>query len=190
MTAGIKVFRVITRLNIGGPAYHCLALCEGLERSEEAGFQSTLVTGTISKSEGEFEIANPSFQVIRLGDLRRQPSLFRDIHAFFSLQRTVRRERPDIVHTHLAKAGALARVAAYLARVPVILHTYHGHVLSGYFSPGMSAVVREAERVLAKLSTALITLSPQLKEESPRQMPRRSEPTFLRRSSREGPPSL
>ena len=85
-----------------------------------------------------------------------------DLRALVALMRHVRRFRPDIVHTHTAKAGILGRLAARLAlgRAPIVIHTYHGHVLRGYFGPRTEAVYRLLERVLGRLSTRLIGVSP------------------------------
>jgi glycosyltransferase involved in cell wall biosynthesis len=80
-----------------------------------------------------------------------------------ALIRLFRRLRPDIVHTHTAKAGALGRVAAWLAGVPVKIHTFHGHVLDGYFSPAATRVFLHIERRLARCTDRLVTVSPQLK---------------------------
>lgn len=98
--------------------------------------------------------------------LQRKPTLSGDLRALWWLYRRFRRDRPDIVHTHTAKAGALGRLAAALARVPVRIHTYHGHVLGGgYFTPRTTAVFRFVEQALARLSTRLIVVSPQQQRE-------------------------
>lgn len=98
--------------------------------------------------------------------LERKPTIGGDFRALWWLFRRFRRDRPHIVHTHTAKAGALGRLAAVLARVPVRIHTYHGHVLGGgYFSPRTTTVFRFVERALARLSTRLVVVSPQQQRE-------------------------
>lgn len=97
--------------------------------------------------------------------MRRNPSIIGDLQTFLELFQIIRREKPQIVHTHTAKAGVLGRLAAWMAGVPVIIHTFHGHVLSGYFGPALSRIVCSVERFLAKRSTVVVTLSPALKNE-------------------------
>jgi len=87
------------------------------------------------------------------------------VKALVDLYRLIRRERPRIVHTHTAKAGVLGRIAARLAGVPIVLHTYHGHVLSGYFHPVTSLVFRGIERMLAPASSVLLTVSESVKDD-------------------------
>jgi glycosyltransferase involved in cell wall biosynthesis len=161
----IRVMRIIARLNVGGPALHCLALSSGLNRY---GFTTTLVTGSPESDEADYEkihgTSTEGFRMVRLSRMRRVPGLS-DALTLFDLVRIMRRERPMIVHTHTAKAGALGRTAACLAGVPVVVHTFHGHVLSGYFSPWKNFLVRWIERSLAWRTTAIVTLSPSLRDE-------------------------
>jgi len=162
--------RIIARLNVGGPALHCLLLSEGLLAE---GFQTTLVCGRMAEGEESFEelhrrkipAAAPGFEVHRLGSLRRLPSLLGDLRTLYELWRLMRTQRPQIVHTHTAKAGVLGRMAAFFAGVPVIVHTFHGHVLHGYFGPFLSWLVQLTERALARISSAIVTLSPGLRDE-------------------------
>ena len=103
--------------------------------------------------------------VIRIDELGREISPLRDLVATFRLARLIRRERPQILHTHTAKAGTVGRVAALLAgsrRPPIVVHTFHGHVLRGYFGPVPSLLFRLLERWLAGRTTALIAVSPQV----------------------------
>ncbi|MGE0708482.1 MAG: glycosyltransferase [Planctomycetota bacterium] len=148
-------------MNVGGPARHCLILGEGLRAK---GFETVLLTGDLDEGEVPLE-ASPSFPVERVPGLGRPPAPRDDLRALLSLVRILRRERPTIVHTHTAKAGALGRVAARLAGVPIVVHSFHGHVLSGYFGPLGSAAVTLAERALSRLTSRIVTLSPQLREE-------------------------
>jgi glycosyltransferase involved in cell wall biosynthesis len=101
-------------------------------------------------------------------ELHRDISPFKDAIAALRLARLIRRERPAILHTHTAKAGAVGRVAALLAgraRPPIVVHTFHGHVLRGYFDPIRTAGFRLLERLLARGSTALVAVSPQVRDD-------------------------
>jgi glycosyltransferase involved in cell wall biosynthesis len=165
-TAAIRVHRVIARLNVGGPALHVIGLHAGLE--DRGAYDSTLLVGQLGAGEGDMTYvaheAGVPFEVVP--GLERNPTMGGDLRALWWLFRRFRRDRPDIVHTHTAKAGALGRLAAVLARVPVRIHTYHGHVLGGgYFSPRTTTVFRFVERALARLSTRLVVVSPQQQRE-------------------------
>jgi glycosyltransferase involved in cell wall biosynthesis len=94
-------------------------------------------------------------------EMSRSVSPWQDLRALIALYRFLRRERPQIVHTHTAKAGVLGRIAARLARVPVVVHTFHGNVLNGYFSPPINWAIRQVERVLASFTDAICVLAPQ-----------------------------
>jgi glycosyltransferase involved in cell wall biosynthesis len=107
----------------------------------------------------------PGLELIRLQGMKRAPGLLRDVRAYFKLKEIFRRIRPDVVHTHGAKPGLLGRLAAHSMRVPVILHTYHGHIFHSYFNRFISALVVRAERWLAKKSTAIIAISDHLRNE-------------------------
>ncbi len=160
----IRVARVIARLNIGGPSQHTVLLTAGLDRSR---FTTTLITGVVGAAEGDFtpEARRRGVDPIVIPQLGRAIRPARDLASLSELVRLFRRLRPDIVHTHTAKAGALGRVAAWAARVPVRIHTFHGHVLNGYFSPGVTRGVVAAERALARLTDRLVTVSPRLRTE-------------------------
>jgi glycosyltransferase involved in cell wall biosynthesis len=163
----VKVLRVIARLNMGGPALHVAYLTAGLR---ERGYDTTLVAGSLARGEDSMEfVANElAVPVERLSELGRDISPLRDLQATLSLARIIRRERPTILHTHTAKAGAVGRVAALLARdarPPIVVHTFHGHVLRGYFGPVRSLGFRLLERWLARRTTALVAVSPEVRDE-------------------------
>src|SRR2546426_8126504 len=130
-TAPPKLARVITRMNIGGPARHVTMLTA--HASPE--FDAVLLTGETAEREGSLEggALAAGARVVDVPRLRRALNPFADIGAIVWLYRYFRRERPVIVATHTAKAGTLGRPAAWLAGVPVVVHTFHGHVLDGYF---------------------------------------------------------
>ena len=129
---GVKVARVIARLNTGGPAIHVISLTRELPHR---GFECCLLTGAVGKSEGDMTpvAIEGGIKIFMIPSLSREVSLLRDVRAFFLLLGELKKWRPDILHTHTAKAGALGRIAGLFARVPVRIHTFHGHVFSGYF---------------------------------------------------------
>jgi len=159
--------RVIARLNMGGPALHVAYLTAGLR---ERGYDTTLVAGSLARGEDSmaFVAQGLDVDVVRIDELGREISPLRDLVATVRLARLIRRERPDILHTHTAKAGTVGRVAALLAgsrRPPIVVHTFHGHVLRGYFGPLRSMLFRLLERWLAARTTALIAVSPQVRDD-------------------------
>jgi glycosyltransferase involved in cell wall biosynthesis len=158
----IRILRVIARLNIGGPALHVVHLNAGLR-----AFDSLLATGGEGPREGSMrDMATArGLRVETFPELGREIHPARDLAATWKLLRIMRREKPHIVHTHTAKAGFTGRIAARLAGAPVVCHTFHGHVLRGYFSPARSALFTLMERFCARLSDRLIVPSPLLKEE-------------------------
>jgi glycosyltransferase involved in cell wall biosynthesis len=162
-----KILRVIARLNMGGPALHVAYLTAGLRRR---GYDTTLVAGSLARGEDSmaFVADELGVDVVRIDELGREISPFRDLMATLRLARLIRRERPDILHTHTAKAGTVGRVAALLAGrkgPPIVVHTFHGHVLRGYFGPLRSLFFRLLERWLAGRTTVLIAVSPQVRDD-------------------------
>jgi glycosyltransferase involved in cell wall biosynthesis len=163
----IKVLRVIARLNMGGPALHVAYLTAGLR---ERGYDTTLVAGSLARGEDSMAFVADArdVEIVRIDELGREISPLRDFVATLRLARLIRRERPDILHTHTAKAGTVGRAAAVLAgrrRPPIVVHTFHGHVLRGYFGPVRSRFFRLLERWLASRTTALIAVSPQVRDD-------------------------
>jgi lipopolysaccharide/colanic/teichoic acid biosynthesis glycosyltransferase/glycosyltransferase involved in cell wall biosynthesis len=161
----IKVLRVITRLIIGGPSLHVINLNTTLDSSR---FESLLVCGTENPGERSLlDLAlSRGIKPIVIPEIVAELSLKpRDVRALKKLYRLIRKERPRIVHTHTAKAGFLGRLAARFAAVPVVIHTYHGHILDGYFGPFKTWLLRKMEWVLALLSDRLIAVSEQVKRD-------------------------
>ena len=160
----IRVLRVIARLNVGGPAIHATLLNE---RLDPARYDARLVAGVEAADEGgylELHGRQPD-RFVRLPDLGPAIDARRDLRAGRALLRMVREFRPHVVHTHTAKAGALGRIAAVLGRVPVVVHTYHGHVLEGYFSPVKTKIFLGVERTLARVTHQLVAVSDQVRRD-------------------------
>jgi glycosyltransferase involved in cell wall biosynthesis len=156
----IRILRVIARMNIGGPAYH-VSLLSG--RLDPNAYETLLVAGRVGPGEGSFEeLAEHYGARLQIIDtLGPQLRPLRDLRAFLTLRRAIQRFRPDIVHTHTAKAGMLGRIAALTAfgKRPITVHTFHGQVLEGYFGRLPSAVYRLLERWLARVSDRLVAVS-------------------------------
>jgi glycosyltransferase involved in cell wall biosynthesis len=155
----IRVLRVIARLNMGGPAHHVTLLSGGLRAY---GYETLLVHGRVPAGEASLDhlAAERGASARVVETLGPELSPGRDLRALRELVGIVRRFRPHIVHTHTAKAGMLGRLAALAVHPrPIVLHTYHGHVLEGYFGPATSALYRALERLLARVSSRLIGVS-------------------------------
>ena len=156
-TPPARIARVITRLNIGGPSIQATRLTSALDAE---GFQTRLFHGRLGEGEGDMSyLLQPGADAHYLPALCRPLSPFDDLRAFVRLYREFRALKPSIVHTHMAKAGMLGRFAAAAynatrgtAPRAKVVHTYHGHVLDGYFSRFMTAVFVEIERTLAMIS--------------------------------------
>lgn len=159
----IRVMRVITRMNVGGPALQAVELMRGLDTGL---FDQRLHTGVVEPGEADY-------LDLRAADIspHRTPALGRsvrpgdDARAIAALVTEMRRFRPHIVHTHTAKAGMLGRAAAVLTRVPARVHTYHGHLLHGYFSPAKTRLVVAAERISAGMTDRLIAVGAQVRDD-------------------------
>ena len=163
----MKVLRVIARLNVGGPALHVAYLTAGLA---DHGYDTTLVAGTVGRGEESmaFIADAKGVRIEVIDELARSISPLRDARAVWKLAQLIRRERPTILHTHTAKAGAVGRVAALLAgraRPPIVVHTFHGHVLRGYFNRVATFGFRTLERLLAYATTRLIAVSPEVRDD-------------------------
>jgi glycosyltransferase involved in cell wall biosynthesis len=155
----VRVLRVIARMNVGGPAHH-VSLLSG--RAFPGRFQTLLATGRVGPGEGSFDhlAAEQGATLTMVPGLGPEINPTGDLQALRSLIGTMRRFRPHIVHTHTAKAGLVGRTAALALRPrPIILHTYHGHVLEGYFSRTVSGAFTQMERGLARVSDRLIGVS-------------------------------
>jgi glycosyltransferase involved in cell wall biosynthesis len=162
----VKILRVIARLNVGGPARHVVLLDRGLRAR---GHDTRLVYGSLGPFEASLEhlAVESGLPTTQIRELGRRISPIGDLRAFARLLRLVFSEAPDVIHTHTAKAGTLGRIAACLfnatrrrRRRCLVVHTFHGHVLAGYFGPATNVAVRLAERTLARITDRVVTLSP------------------------------
>jgi len=160
----IKVLRIISRLNIGGPAIHAYLLTKNLDSSR---FDSLLVTGRLSSTEGDMSFLFDSLKKkpIYIDALQRELSPTKDLIAFIEILRILYKEKPDIVHTHTTKAGANTRFAVFLyglltQRKIKTIHTFHGHVFTGYFNRFISSIIVWIERFLMRITDVIIAISP------------------------------
>ncbi|HYK91721.1 MAG TPA: glycosyltransferase family 4 protein [Acidobacteriota bacterium] len=160
----IRVVRIFSRLNIGGPSIHVILLTA---RLDAARFETTLMVG--QESPGEGNMADLALRCgvtpIKIPSLGREISPWSDLWTIYVLWRYLRRMRPHIVHTHTSKAGFSGRIAAWLAGVPVVVHTFHGHVFEGYFGPLLSKFFIALERILALRSNRIIAISESLRRD-------------------------
>lgn len=160
----IRVMNLIARLNVGGPAVAVTHLTEKLGAPD---YESMLVCGTIEPGEGDmtYYALERGIQPIMIPELGRSLNPIRDIRTLWKVYKLIKQTKPDVVHTHAAKAGFVGRVAAWMANVPVIVHTFHGHVFKGYFSPTKTKFFIVLERITARMADTIITLSDGLRRE-------------------------
>jgi glycosyltransferase involved in cell wall biosynthesis len=164
MRSKTKVLQIITRLSVGGSSNHSILLAAHLDKKD---FDVMLIKGKEAAEEGNLEDSLNQKRIIPVlvPELKREVSFRNDLVAFLKLYRLMSREKPDIVHTHSAKAGTLGRLAAKLAGVPIIIHTFHGHLFRGYFSSSKSKLIVFIERLLSLISTKIIAVTESQKEE-------------------------
>ena len=162
----VRVLRVIARMNLGGPALHVNLLSSRLDARR---FQTLLIRGQTGDGEESLNgpVSGPHWQVRTVPSLSSAIRPWRDLLSLIELVRLARGFEPDVVHTHTAKAGMLGRLTALFSRRPrpVVVHTFHGHVLRGYFGPLLTGFYRAVERGLARISDQLICVSAQNMEE-------------------------
>ena len=160
----LRVLRIIARLNIGGPATHVALLDRGLRAR---GWDCRVIHGRVGDDEHslEHELGRAGVALHAVDELGRRVRPWSDAVAFWRLLRLVWAYQPDVVHTHTAKAGVLGRIAAELynpthpQRRALIVHTFHGHVLHGYFGPAITWMVRVVERLLGYLTDRTVAIS-------------------------------
>ena len=158
-----RVLRIINRFNLGGPTYNVGYLSKYMEDE----FETLLVGGMKDKSEGssEFIIEKLGLRPIIIPEMKREIDFKLDRIAYKKIKKIIEEFKPDIVHTHASKAGAIGRLAAYKMKVPIILHTFHGHVFHSYFGKAKTTLYKQVEKYLAKKSTKLIAISDIQKQE-------------------------
>jgi glycosyltransferase involved in cell wall biosynthesis len=160
----IKVLQVIARMNVGGPAVIVADLMRGLDTNR---FEQKLITGYCADNEADYlETVATDVKATRISGLGRSISPMADARAFLTLIALIRRENPDVIHTHTAKAGVLGRLAAILAGSKALkVHTFHGHLLHGYFAGWKTQLVIVIEKFLASRTDILIAVGNQVKND-------------------------
>jgi glycosyltransferase involved in cell wall biosynthesis len=159
----LRVLRVIARMNVGGPALQVTGLVEGMD---PVRFDHRLLTGSVGPDEADYvDLRAPGLALTRIAGLGRSPRPLDDVRALRLLVQQMRAFRPHIVHTHTAKAGVLGRLAAKTAGVPALVHTFHGHLLHGYFSPTVTRAVVQTERGLARVTDRLVSVGAQVRDD-------------------------
>jgi glycosyltransferase involved in cell wall biosynthesis len=156
-TEPVKVMQVIARMNVGGPAVLVADLMRNLDHQR---FSTVLVTGYCDENESDYlDIAAQDVAAVRISGLGRSVSPLKDFGAFFILIKEIRKFRPDVIHTHTAKAGVLGRLAGLIARPQAKrVHTFHGHLLHGYFSSGKTRLVILLEKLLGFITYRFIAI--------------------------------
>ncbi len=160
----IRVMRIIARMNIGGPAIQISGLIRGLNSVE---FEHRLYTGFCGADEADYlETIATDVEVVRIVGFGKRLNLGGDIKAFLTLVSEIRKFQPDIIHTHTAKAGALGRIASLISFHPSIrIHTFHGHLLNGYFGPFKRLLVVIVEKFLAVFTHKLLAVGNQVRKD-------------------------
>jgi glycosyltransferase involved in cell wall biosynthesis len=158
----IKVIQIVTRMNTGGVAVLVEELITGLD---PALFEVYLITGECSKDEEDYLTSRGiNLSHISIRSMKRSLNPFRDFVSFVSIYRLLRSINPDIVHSHTSKAGLLARISAKFANPHILLiHTFHGHLLHGYFSRLTTALLTTTEKGLARITNVLIAMGNEVK---------------------------
>jgi glycosyltransferase involved in cell wall biosynthesis len=158
-----RVLRIINRFNLGGPAYNVAFLTKYLAPE----YETLLIGGDKEKDEESslFIFKEMGLEPLVLNEMNRSVNFFNDVKAYNRIKKIIKEFKPDIVHTHAAKAGALGRMAAHTCKVPAIVHTFHGHVFHLYFGHVKTGIYKQVERYLAKRSSAIIAISEKQKTE-------------------------
>lgn len=159
----VKVLRIINRFNLGGPTYNAALLTKHLSND----FKTLLVGGEIDESENSslHILEDLGLRPIIIPEMRRSINYNNDLIAYYKIKQIIQRYKPDVVHTHASKAGSLGRWAAYRCGVPLVVHTFHGHVFHSYFGPTKTSLVKSVERSLARISNVIVAISKKQKEE-------------------------
>ncbi len=158
-----KILRIINRFNIGGPTYNAAYLTKYLSND----FETLLVGGVKEKTEdsSEYIIRNLGIEPVIIPEMHRSINPRNDLIAYRKVKNIIETFKPDIVHTHASKAGTIGRIAALRSNVPVIIHTFHGHVFHSYFNSYKTKIFKNIEQSLAKKSSKIIAISDLQKKE-------------------------
>lgn len=159
----IKVLHILNRLIIGGPTIVALNIINNLPDN----FEVKLLVGEKDESEksGHNILESMPANIVYISTMRRSLNLINDIRAYRAIKKIIKEYKPDIIHTHASKAGAIGRLAASHVGVPVIIHTFHGHIFHSYFNKLITRAFIQTEKYLAKKSTKIIAISHSQKEE-------------------------
>lgn len=157
----IRVMRIITRMNIGGPAIQVTGL---LREMDQLKFDQRLYAGRCDSDEIEYLQASNVGAVVEIPQLRRKLNFINDLYVLFYLIREIRRFKPHVIHTHTSKAGLLGRIAALLSFSPSVrVHTFHGHLLNGYFNPLMRIAIIGIERMMGYVTDYMLAVGEQVR---------------------------
>ena len=153
----IKVLRIINRFNIGGPIYNAVLLSAFMPEE----YETLLIGGMPEENEANSLYIAEKYGVspVLISEMQREPNLTNDNKALKKIKEIIRTFQPDIVHTHASKAGALGRKAAFDCGVPIVIHTFHGHIFHSYFSWWKTKLYQLIERRLSKKTTGIIAIS-------------------------------
>ena len=159
----IKILRIINRFNIGGPVYNAVLLSAFMPEE----YETLLIGGMPEENEANSLYIAEKYGIspVLISEMQREPNLMNDNSALKKIKEIIRRFQPDIVHTHASKAGALGRKAAFDCGVPIVIHTFHGHIFHSYFSWWKTKLYQLIERRLSKKTTGIIAISAIQKDE-------------------------
>ena len=160
----IRVMQIIARMNVGGPA---VLVADLMRNFDPELVNAVLVTGYCDENESDYlDVVAKDVKAVRVPGFGRSISPLRDMHAFFLLVKEIRKFKPDVIHTHTAKAGVLGRVAGLIAAPSAKrVHTFHGHLLHGYFSKSKTQLVVFVEKFLAVITFRLIAIGNSVKKD-------------------------
>jgi hypothetical protein len=156
--------RIIARMNVGGPAVQVSGLMRGFNSDQ---FDHRLYTGYCAVDEADYlDTVATDVKAVRIQGFGRRVSLGGDLKAFISLISEIRDFKPHVIHTHTAKAGFLGRIASIISLRPSIrVHTFHGHLLNGYFGPFKRSLVVIAEKFLALFTHQLLAVGDKVRQD-------------------------
>ena len=163
-TQKVRALRIIARMNVGGPAVQVSGLMRGFDKEL---FEQELLTGYCAADEADYlEKVATDVKAIRIDGLGRSIKPRADLTALFAIVREIRRFKPDVIHTHTAKAGVVGRIASIMSgQKSIRVHTFHGHLLNGYFGPGKTKLVILVEKFLAHFTHQLLAVGKQVQED-------------------------